>query len=294
MSLVSDEESEDSMDDIDPALLLEQANAAKEAGEDLIAAKIFNTVGNLYMSVADYEEALENFQTALDIYREHNDEVGTSDALYNLGVAQINLEQWEEAIETCQAAMDLFQKLTNNDGAADALYGLALANLGRGEFDTAMDFFKQAQRAYKAVNNEQGVASTIMDIGNAYADKEDWDSAEKTFKKALKVYRELEDKAGIADALSLLGDIAEINGNQKKSAEHFVEAAQQYLESGIYDIAREVIERAESKLWDIPKSTRRRLRKVVDDIIDALPEQEEIEDEDDGDFDEDILDAIGE
>ena len=109
---MSNEESTDSIDELDPALLLEQAAAAKEAGEDIIAAKIYNTVGNLYMSVAEYDEALENFQTALDIYREHKDEVGTSDALYNLGVAQINLEQWQEAVKTCQAAMKLFQKLS--------------------------------------------------------------------------------------------------------------------------------------------------------------------------------------
>ena len=131
-----------------------------------------------------------------------------------------------------------------------------------------------------------------MDMGAAHVDKEDWTAADTTIKKALKVYREIEDKAGIADACSLLGDIAETNGNQKKAAEMFVEAAQNYYESEIFDIAREVLERAEQKMWDVPKSTRRRLRRVIDDLLDALPEQTEILDE--GDFDEDLLDFQGE
>ena len=127
-----------------------------------------------------------------------------------------------------------------------------------------------------------------MDVGNAYADRENWVSAEKEFKKALKIYRDIDDKAGIADALSLLGDIAEMNGNQRKSAEHFVEAAQHYLEAEIFDIAREVVERAEQKMWDVPKATRRRLRKVIDDLQDALPEEEESDEDDSDDFDEEF------
>jgi tetratricopeptide (TPR) repeat protein len=288
VSLLSDEDT--ALDDLDPADLLEQGNAALEAGAKDDAAKIFNAVGNIYMSVAEYEEALNCFKDSLDIYTELKDEAGVSDALYNLGVAQINLEQWDEAAKSCEKAMKLFQKTSNDDGAADAMYAFALAKHGLGEFDQALSFFKKAQKAYKAGDNQQGVASTIMDVGNAYADKEDWVPADKEFKKALKIYRAIDDKAGIADALSLLGDIAEMNGNQKKSAEHFTEAAQNYMEAEIFDIAREVVERAEQKLWDIPKSTRRRLRRVIDDIIDTLPDVEEESEGKGEDFDEDLLD----
>ncbi len=68
-----------------------------------------------------------------------------------------------------------------------------------------------------------------------------------------------------------------------------MEAAQNYMDAEIFDIAREVVERAEQKMWDIPRSARRRLRKVIDDIIDALPEVEEIEDSEE-DIDEELLD----
>ena len=77
-----------------------------------------------------------------------------------------------------------------------------------------------------------------------------------------------------------------MKNNQKKAAECFVEAAQCYLDSEIFDIAREVVDLAEQKMWDIPKSTRRRLRRVIDDIRDALPE--ETDDGDDDDIDPDL------
>jgi len=162
------------------------------------------------------------------------------------------------------------------------MYGLALARLGLGNFDDAMNYFKKAQRVYKTIGNAQAVAVTLMDIGTAQADKEDLEAALKTFTKALKIYKELDDKTGIGTVHSLLGDIAELKNNQKKSAEHFVNAAQCYLEAEIFDIAREVVERAEAKMWDVPKATRRRLRRVIDDIKDALPEEpEEALDDDD-------------
>jgi tetratricopeptide (TPR) repeat protein len=279
------------IEDMDPAEILEEAAAALEAGEKDTAAKMFNAVGNIYMSVAEFEEAHKCFEDSLKIYQEMKDETGICDTMYNLGVAQINLEHWDQAIMTLESSRKMFEKSSNASGAADATYGLALASLGQGSFDTAMDYFKKAQRAYTTLENEQGVASVIMDMGAAHADKEEWTAAETTIKKALKVYREIGDKSGVADACSLLGDIAETNGNQKKAAELFVEAAQNYYESEIFDIAREVLERAEQKMWDVPKSTRRRLRRVIDDLLDALPEETEpLDDDDDDSFDEDLLD----
>ena len=277
------------IEDMDPAEILEQAAAALEAGESDTAAKMINTVGNIYMSIAEFDEAHKCFEDSLKIYQDMKDETGVCDTMYNLGVSQINLEQWDEAVATLESAKKMFEKSKNTSGAADTTYGLALAKLGQGSFDTAMDHFKKAQRAYKTLENQQGIASVIMDMGAAHVDKEDWTAAQTTIKKALKVYREIDDKSGIADACSLLGDIAETAGNQKKAAELFIEAAQNYFESEIFDIAREVLERAEQKMWDVPKSTRRRLRRVIDDLVDALPEETEPQIDDDG-FDEDILD----
>jgi tetratricopeptide (TPR) repeat protein len=279
------------IDDMDPAELIEQAAASLEAGEKEEAAKIFNAAGNIYMSVAEFDEAHKCFEESQKIYKELKDENGTCDTMYNLGVASINLERWDEAITSLETAMKLFEKLSNKSGVADAIYGLALANLGNGNFDRAMEYFKQAQKAYKALENDQGMASVVMDMGAAYADKEDWTNAQATIKKALKLYEDMGDKSGIADALSLLGDIAETSGDEKKAAELFVEASQNYYEAEIFDIAHEVLDRAEQKMWDIPKATRRRLRRVIDDLRDMLPEEEEISDDDDidKDFDPDLL-----
>jgi tetratricopeptide (TPR) repeat protein len=285
------EDPELAIDDMDPAELLEQATASLESGDKDEAAKIFNAAGNIYMSVAEFEEAHKCFEESQKIYKELNDENGTCDTMYNLGVASINLELWDEAITSLETAKKLFEKVSNKSGVADAVYGLALASLGHGNFDEAMEYFKQAQKAYKTLDNDQGIASVIMDMGAAYADKEEWTNAQATIKKALKLYEDMDDKSGIADALSLLGDIAETNGDEKKAAELFVDASQKYFEAEIFDISREVLDRAEQKMWDIPKATRRRLRRVIDDLRDSLPEEEEISDDDeiDDDFDPDML-----
>ncbi len=279
------------LEDMDPAELLEQAAAALESGQKDEAAKMFNAAGNIYMSVEEFEEAHKCFEESLRIYKELKDQNGSCDTIYNLGVASINLERWDEALLSLETAMKLFEKASNKNGVADAIYGLGLANLGHGNFDEAMEYFKKAQKAYKALENDQGMASVVMDMGAAYADKEDWTNAQATIKKALKLYEDMGDKEGIADALSFLGDISETGGDEKRAAELFVDAAKNYSEAEIYGIAREVLDRAEQKMWDIPKATRRRLRRMIDDLRDALPEEEEILDDDDtaGDFDPDLL-----
>ena len=285
------EDQEFDNEDMDPAELIEQAAASLESGDKEEAAKFYNAAGNIYMSVAEFDEAHHCFEESQKIYKELKDETGSSDTLYNLGVACINLERWDEAISSLESAMKLFNKSDNKSGSADAIYGLALANLGKGNFDQAMEDFKQAQKSYKSLDNTQGIASVTMDMGAAYTDKEDWETAKATIKKAQKIYEDMNDKAGLADALSLLGDISETNGDERRAAEYFVEAAQNYYEAEIFDIAREVLDRAEQKMWDIPKATRRRLRKVIDDLHDALPEEEEESDDMNDDLtDEDLMD----
>ncbi|MGY5871176.1 MAG: tetratricopeptide repeat protein [Candidatus Thorarchaeota archaeon] len=282
------EEPETELDAMDPADLLEQAAAALEAGEKEDAAKKYNAIGNIYMSVAEFEEAHKCFTESQKIYKALKDETGTCDTMYNLGVASINLEQWDEAVTSLESAMKLFNKAANKSGSADAVYGLALANLGQGSFDEAMDYFKKAQRSYKSLDNIQGMASVVMDMGAAHVDKEDWVAAKASIKKALKMYDDMGDKAGMADAQSLLGDISETNGDEKRAAEMFVDAAKNYFEAEIFDISREVLDRAEQKMWDIPKATRRRLRRVIDDLRDTLPEEDDVPDVDD-DFNEDLI-----
>jgi len=275
------EELDNDLDDLDPAELIEEAIAALEAGDKDDAAKKYNAVGNIYMSVAEFEEAHKCFEEALKIYKDLKDETGVCDTMYNLGVASINLELWDEALTSLESAMKLFDKAANESGSADAVYGLALASLGQGSFDESMAYFKKAQKAYKSLDNIQGIASVIMDMGAAYVDKEDWVTAKATIKKALKMYEEMDDKAGMADAQSLLGDISETNGDEKRAAEMFVDASKNYFDAGIFDISREVLDRAEQKMWDVPKATRRRLRKVIDDLRDNLPDEDEISDDDD-------------
>ena len=278
---------ETGMDDMDPAELLEQAAAALKAGEKDEAAKKYNAVGTIYMSVAEFEEAHKCFKESQQIYKDLKDETGACDTMYNLGVASINLEQWGEALTSLESALKLFDKTDNKSGSADVVYGLALASLGHGSFDEAMAYFKKAQRAYKTLDNTQGMASVVMDMGAAHVDKEDWVAAKASIKKALKIYEEMGDKAGMADAQSLLGDISETNGDEKRAAEMFVDASKNYFEAGIFDISREVLDRAEQKMWDIPKATRRRLRRVIDDLRDTLPEEDEVSGDDD--FNEELI-----
>ncbi|MBE0527392.1 MAG: hypothetical protein IH631_10645, partial [Candidatus Thorarchaeota archaeon] len=92
------EEFDTELDDMDPAELLEEATASLESGDKDDAAKKYNAVGNIYMSVAEFEEAHKCFEEAQTIYKDLKDETGICDTMYNLGVASINLERWDEAI----------------------------------------------------------------------------------------------------------------------------------------------------------------------------------------------------
>jgi tetratricopeptide (TPR) repeat protein len=124
----------------------EEAKRAYEEGMDAYRA-------------GEYEEALEAFARARDLFTEEGNQTGEIEALGSMGAIHIELEQWDEAQRFLDEALTL---CTDSEDRSNQ--GKVLGNLG-------MMYARQgdAERAAEAYEQAIGIFRDLGDRGNEKA-----------------------------------------------------------------------------------------------------------------------------
>ncbi len=236
------------------------------------AAQAFISAGLLLNEIGDNEKALEFHKKSLELMNlTTSEEEQLADVFYNLCITYNNLEDYDTAISYCQTALNAYEEKKDKAGIADTYYGLALSYSGLNESEKSIEYLKKAARIYgsKEINNQEAIASVNLEIGNEYFRMDDTENAIKFYKKSITISKKIEDKENLSIAYSLLGEVHEINEDPKNACTYYLKAAEMSLEANIPDsevIVEEMIDRIESHLSDLPKSTKKRIRREVEEI----------------------------
>lgn len=75
---------------------------AKELNNEIGLARIYNQLGNIYVDISGYEEALSYFLDALEIFEQHDNKAGVSMLYNNLGIVYQRLKENNKALEYYQ------------------------------------------------------------------------------------------------------------------------------------------------------------------------------------------------
>ncbi|MHA1209954.1 MAG: tetratricopeptide repeat protein, partial [Candidatus Freyarchaeota archaeon] len=222
---------------------------AEKAGKIELASQIYIEKGLILTRIGRHEEAAELFRKALENYEKLGDESGIADSAYNLCIALSNLGEYETP-----------------EYVADTTYALGLAYLEGEQTEKGVELLNEALKEYKKLKNEEGEASVLLDLGNAQLDLEDLDKALEYYKKALKKFEGMNDRVSYADTLVCMAEVFEEREEPVKAADNYLKAVQVYVEENLKETAEDYIKRVENMLWDLPKSSRRRIRKLVDEL----------------------------
>ena len=177
-------------------------------------------------------------------------------------------------MKNCSAALKIYEQLNNEEGTADALYGLGLALQGLRKFDDALNSFNRALEIWKRTKNYEAIVYISLDIGNTHLMKEEIDKAVPSFKVALEVAQKLKDDGSMADALSAIGEAYELSEEFGKSADSFLAATERYLKAGMDDLAEEYVYRVENLIPDLTDVTAERIKKKMEEMRSRIPKKQ--------------------
>lgn len=193
----------------------------------LMAAELAITRGEDYRSKEtprELEQAINEFQTALRLWREVKDRYEECVALYGLALTYRQLTDYQKSVSTSLEGLSINRQLRDPHLEAALLTASGWAYVYLGDTQQAFDSFSQALRLRRQNGDKAGEAQTLFGIGWFYALTDQNEKALEVFDQTLSLRREL--KARTGEALTRVGIAKVLHrlGRNKESINHLTEA----------------------------------------------------------------------
>lgn len=169
---------------------------SREAGDQLLTARLLNNLGNLYRAQGKMQEAVDSFERALDIRERLGDRQGVAVCFMNLGRAHSLLGDLRRSLEALTHAQEVFQVIGDKLGSLLTLGNLATLHSYLGNFDTArealLEYLENAQRSGVL----RGVADARQSLGMLQLSLGEPDAAEELLAQSQRDFDQAGDQEG--------------------------------------------------------------------------------------------------
>lgn len=145
-------------------------------------------------------------------------------ACYGLTSAYLSLGQYEAALENAEEALRLFAEIGNHWISAYCHIELGNVHQAMEHYDRAEHHFRESLRIRKAYKDPEGIAVATNHLGEIALLQCDYQAARQLFEQSLSTYQQLNDQGGLAAAHLGLGRVAYQAGDAALAAHHFGEA----------------------------------------------------------------------
>ena len=162
-------------------------------------ATILNTLGGIYRNEKRFEEALESFSLAAEIWDENGDVVRYISAKNNIGNVHADMDDAEAAAEIyTELASDytdaIAQYLAGEDDAVAARLLDGVGDLYRirlNDLDLAIEAYQQAIGLWKALENATSEAASWTRLATVYRSTDNPGASIDALEQAISLYHDL-------------------------------------------------------------------------------------------------------
>lgn len=205
---------------------IEMLYKALECEEGRANAEIISQIGDLYVLLKNYDRALEEYDKALDINKNHIHSLDEMCKIY------FNLGKYPQALEISQRLLDstddaqyyidhlqILYKLKNYERMKDVFESLN-DNLKNNPqilyIMSKTDFYPKCELLEKAVSRDENFAAANFDLGILYYNQENYARAKELFEKVITIEKN-------SGAYFYLGLIEHISGSFFEAIDNFLD-----------------------------------------------------------------------
>ncbi len=211
--------------------------------------------GRVDVRAGDDQAALDPLNKALSLAIQFDNQEQKGDVLAAMGLAYQDLNKLDDAMRNYQEALDIRKKVGNQKGIASTLGQIAQVQDTQGDFNGALASYKEAIEVDRKIGDKAGLALNLMNLGTLYHDHGKYDEALKFTGEALQLYRDTGDELNQAQCLNNIGSSHFNKGEYQDALTYFQQAyqirdrlkqdtteslhnlAETYVKLGQYDIA---------------------------------------------------------
>ena len=147
-----------------------------------------------------------------------------------MGNAYLSLGEYQKAIEYYEKGLEISTAIGDLSGIASDNGNLGNAYLSLGEYQKAIEYHEKSLEISTAIGDQSGIANNNGNLGNAYLSLEEYQKAIEYHEKSLGISTAIGDQSGIATDNSNLGFAYFFSGEQKGARSHLEEAIRRFDE----------------------------------------------------------------
>ncbi|OFY97619.1 MAG: hypothetical protein A2309_00100 [Bacteroidetes bacterium RIFOXYB2_FULL_35_7] len=153
--------------------------------DSLLMARALGNIGNSFMAVKDYENALANFKKALNIFEKRKNFMGIAIANGTIGNLYFYSKKYKEALTYYKKSNEYFEQIEFKEGIAINLMNIGAILKNEKKFTQALDYLNKAFRIFEEQELKLNAAQCLANIGNCYVGLDDFNKAESYIKTAI-------------------------------------------------------------------------------------------------------------
>ena len=183
--------------------------------------------------IADYDQALSIYESALSYSLDHYGEYHKYTALLsnNIGAVYKVIGYDDTALDYYQKALSIQEKVlgTEHPDVATSYNNIGLVYNHKGDYDTALEYLLKALLIKKVVLGSEHpfVATSYNNIGNVYDSKGDYDIALDYYQKALLIIEKVlgtEQHPDVATSYNNIGYVYDSKGDYDTALDYYKKA----------------------------------------------------------------------
>ncbi len=270
---------------------------AERIGEKDKIAECKIKIGDIRQLEADYDEALELYSDASNIFEAEQHEKGYCESLGKVASVYNNISEYDKAMERLSEMQELAEKLQDEDLLSMLYASMGSAHYGMGDIPESMGYFEKKLEIEKQKGDLLEIGYTMLNISTLYLKLQEYDKCMDTCNQVKEIVEKTGDKLMEQNVLGKLGiahaeqghytegleyykgklSIAEKTGDRRSIAYVVNNIGELYKEKGEYDKALEYYERdmniskdlGDKRGYAITVGNMGNLHKLMDDTVKA-------------------------
>ena len=198
--------------------------AARDAGDLPGQAGALDELGLLHQLASDYPAAIATLAEAIGLFRELGDLPGQAYALNHLGLVQVDMADYPAAVASHRQALELARDAGDQLAEAVSLIDLGMVQQMTGDYRAATASYEQAFPLARSAGSAFDEADALCEFGAVRRLTGDYPAAIACEHQALDLFHHLGDRLGQAWALDELGRVHQLTGDYPAATACLTEA----------------------------------------------------------------------
>ena len=213
--------------------LLQARGLFSALGQRAEEVQALNHLGLVYYYWGAYPQAVDSFETALELAERFSVQQLISQVLNNLGLVYYAWGRYQEALEAYQQARRQNLATGQDYYAATNLGNIAGVYLAWGRYPEAVDSYRQALEYFRSRGDRTSTTNTTINLGLVYYAWGRYGEALELFEQGLQQAQEQVNPASQASALSSMGGALYATGRYDEALTAYRQALELFQRFGM-------------------------------------------------------------